>query len=97
MPSCKGISEGLPFGKAPTLSTVDQGFTYSPVSIDLRVSWVKFWLGRVLGLFVFLELGGLKVPSTFGIKDLLLIHELNLCLSITTRIYTYCGLCYLQR
>jgi hypothetical protein len=29
-----------------------QGFTYSPVSIDLRVSWVKFWLGRVW-VFVF--------------------------------------------
>jgi hypothetical protein len=71
------------------------------VSIDLGVSWVKFWLGRVLVFLCFipvtLELGGLKVPSTFGIKDLLLIHELNLCLSITTRIYTYCGLCYLQR
>jgi hypothetical protein len=45
------------------------------------------------GVFVpvTLKLGGLKVPSTFGIKDLSLIHELNLCLSITTRIYTYCG------
>jgi hypothetical protein len=56
-------------------------------------------LGKVFGWegfgsFVFipviLELGGLKVPSTFGIKDLLVIHELNLCLSITTRTYTYC-------
>jgi len=40
---------------------------------------------------VTLKLGGLKVPSFCGIKDLLLILELNLCLSITTRIYTYCG------
>jgi hypothetical protein len=54
---------------------------------------VLAWKG--LGLLCFIpeipKLGGLKVPSTFGIKDLLLIHELNLCLSITTRTYTYCG------
>jgi hypothetical protein len=29
---------------ASTLSTVTQGFTYSPVSIDLRVTWAKFGL-----------------------------------------------------
>jgi hypothetical protein len=39
---------------ASTLSTVTQGFTYSPVSIDLRVTWVKFGLegfGSLLFLF----------------------------------------------
>jgi hypothetical protein len=44
------------------------------VCIDLRVSLVKFLAGKGFGLSVFvpvLELGGLKVPSTFGIKDLL--------------------------
>jgi hypothetical protein len=81
-------------GKLLHCPLLRQGFTYSPVSIDLRVSWVKFLAGKGLGFLFFipviLELGGLKVPSTFGIKDLLVIHELNLCLSITTRTYTYC-------
>ena len=53
LPSSKGISEGLLFGKAPTLSTIETRVTYSSVSIDLRVSWVKFWLGRVLVFLCF--------------------------------------------
>ena len=41
--------------------------------IDLRVPWVKFLAGKGLVFLCFvpmtLELGGLKVPSFFGIKD----------------------------
>jgi hypothetical protein len=57
--------------KAPFLSTVDQGFTYSSVSIDLRVfiwqsfDWEGFGFFSILVLQT-LELGGLKFPSNCG-------------------------------
>jgi hypothetical protein len=55
--------------------TLTSDLLSSPVCIDLRFLWQSFWLGRVwvLGVFVLetLKLGGLKVPSIFGIKDLL--------------------------
>jgi hypothetical protein len=74
-PQSRVFLKGYYLGKLLHCPLLKQGFTYSPVSIDLRVSWVKFWLGRVWVFCVFvpvtLKLGGLKVPSTFGIKDLL--------------------------
>jgi hypothetical protein len=74
---------------------------------NFSASWVRVLLCEGLGIYL-PWLGLCFYPcglcawwqeSSFSLwhRDPLLIHELNLCLSILNRIYTYCGYCAIFR